>query len=279
MPLNVLFVSGPRQGGKSTIIQNIIRNCEAKKPHYLRMTSDAGNKRKPAATCPPPRDNCGVASAQWLQYDEDRVFEILPDVLCRLHAVERSALVIIEADSDPQLRYAYPYDHRLFVLPAPTRMTEVFRTRLQATRAFQDTLNDTAAFAREIYGLADDGKRFDDGGSEERGDMTGPQIRELMSSPLGDAMATRILLQPAVNGVLEADVIVVNTAVGGSTTILDRCVRQLQRVLDHVRPPEGRAPTLFACDPDDADDPLYANLYRRLAELANCQGVEDSAAR
>lgn len=262
----VLFVSGPRRAGKSTVIQQIIRACELSSPHYLRLTSARGDKRQPAAAVT-PQDECGVASAQWIEYDEDRVFEILPAVLGKIHVDDREALVIIEADADPTLRSAYPYDYRVFVMPAPRRTTEVFRTRTQATEAFHAALNDTAVFAREIYGLADDGDRFDDGASEKRSALTATQLRGLMNSPLGDELATRILLQPTHHGLLESDIVVVNTAVGGTSEVVDQCVRRLERVLDHVRPPAGQRSPLYSCDPADPHDPLRTKLLERIAEL------------
>ena len=274
MPLTVLFVSGPRRSGKSSIIQQIIRLCHLRSPHYLRLTSVRGDKRQPATTTA-PRDDCGVASARWIHYDEDRVFEILPDVLGPIHNADRGSLVIIEADSDPNLRSAYPYDRRVFVMPAPRRTTEVFRTHTQATKAFQATMNDTAVFAREIFGLADDRHKFDDGASEKRSALTATQLRGLMNSPLGDELATRILLQPTHHGLLESDVLVVNTAVGGTSAVAAQCINRLERVLAHVRPPQGQRQTLYSCDPDDLDDPVCLALFRRVAELLECSNGRD----
>ncbi len=272
MALTVMFVSGPRRSGKSVVIQEIAKACLNESPHYLRLTAASGDKRQPPKTPDgaPRQEDCGVASAQWVSYEEDRVFEFLPRVLSRIHRCDRKARVFIEADSDPLLRHAYPYDHRLFVMPAPRRSSEVFRTNSQATEAFRAALEDTAAFAGEIYGLVEDPDRLnvsDPEASEARSSLTASQLRGLMNSPLGDELATRILLQPSHHGLLESDVVIVNTAVGGMSPVVDTCVRRLERVLNHVHGDGDPAHPMFACDPSDPEDPLRTKLLAKICGL------------
>ena len=276
MALTVLFVSGPRRSGKSTIIQQIIAACDIRSPHYLRLASFTGDKRQPPAT-PTPRDDCGVASAQWVQYDEERIFELLPEVLSRIHGADRRGLVTIEADADPILRNAFPYDYRVFVMRVPQRTTEVFRTKSRATEAFHASLNDTATFAREIYGLADNGEEFDVQASEARSALTSTQLRGLLSSPLGDELATRILLQPTHHGLLESDILIVNRAAGDAPALVDRCIYQLERVLTHLRPPPGRRQMLYPCNPLDPEDPLRATFLSRVAQFLAQRDGRDGA--
>ncbi len=214
-----------------------------------------------------------MASAQWVAYEEDRVFEFLPDILHDIHRADRKAVVIIEADSDPLLRQAYPYDHRVFVIPSPTRRTDVFRTGVEAAEAFRNAMEDTAVFVGEIYGLVEDGDEFDIGVHESRPALTASQLRGLMSSPLGDELATRILLQPSHHGLLESDVLVVNTGIGGVTEVLDEAVTRLEKVLRHVHCVDGRRQVLYACDPCDPRDPLREQLVRRMCSmLTGCDG-------
>lgn len=266
MALTVLFVSGPRRSGKSTVIQQVIAACKIRSPHYLRLTSSTGDKRQPATTAT-PRDDCGVASAQWIQYDQERIFELLPEVLGRIHGADGRGVVIIEADAEPILRNAYPYDYRVFVMRAPRRVTEVFRTKSEANKAFHASLNDTAVFAREIYGLADDGKEFDDQASEDRSALTAAQLRGLLSSPLGDELATRILLQPTHHGLLESDIPIVNMAVGGTSAVATRCIHQLERVLAHLRPSAGEGRMLYPCNPLEPEDPLRAKFLSQVSQF------------
>ena len=267
MAISVLFVSGPRRAGKSTVIQQVIETCEARSPHYLRLASRNGDKHQPADT-PQPLANCGVASAKWISYDEDRVYEFLPTALGEIQHRDGCGLVIIEGDSDPLLRHAYPYDWRVFVMPAPERMSDVFRSAAQAAEAFSAALNDTAAFAGEIYGLVEEnGDDFDLGEHDSRTSLTASQVRGLMNTPLGHELATRILLQPSHHGLLDSDILIVNTAVGGTSAVVDGCVRRLEKVLDHLSGPMQSRRLLFACDPADPEDPLRAKLFSRLATL------------
>lgn len=275
MALSVLFVSGPRRAGKSCVIQQVIETCESRSPHYLRLASRDGDKQQPVSA-PKPTADCGVASAKWITYHEDRVYEFLPAALGEIQRRDSGGLVIIEGDSDPLLRHAYPYDWRVFVMPAPQRMSDVFRSAHEAAEAFTAALNDTAAFAGEIYGLVEkNGDDFDQGEHDSRSDLTAAQVRGLMNTPLGHELATRILLQPSHHGLLDSDILIVNTAVGGASPVLDGCVRRLEKVLDHLRGATHRRRLLFACDPCDPEDPLREKLFNRLADLMGCCDPQD----
>jgi hypothetical protein len=267
MALVVLFVSGPRRSGKSALIEQVIRCCASRRPHYLRLAAVKGDKQP--LERPVSQAECGVASARWVRYDKGRAFELLPHVLGQIHAVDRRGLVIIEADAEPDLRSAYPYDRRIFLMPSPRRIYEVFRTKSQATEAFRAVLNDTAAFAQNIFGLIDD-KEMDDGASEKRSELTAQELRGLIRSPLGDELATRILLQPTHHGLLEADVVVVNTATSDTPDVAAECLRRLKAVLHHLPAPTGRRPHLCACDPANPKDPKCRKLYATIAELLEC---------
>lgn len=272
MALKSLFVCGPRRSGKSTVIQQVISHAQrsaeinaGQRPHYIRLSAGEGDKRQPPEASPPEKD-CGVASARWVTYEPDRVFEILPDALSRIHRCDRKGVVIIEANADPLLRHAYPYDFRLFVMPTPRRMFDVFRTHDQAADALMAALNDTAVFAGEIFGLIEEnGDKFDIDAHEKRSALTKSQMRGLMSSPLGNELATRILLQQSYHGLLESDIVLVNRAVGGTPPVAERVIRQLDHVLAHFRRHSDRSDTmLMYCDPTDPDDPLRGRLIDRL---------------
>lgn len=281
MALTVVFVSGPRRSGKSTVIQQIATDCLDQSPHYLRLTSANGDKHPPAHAAAPREQDCRVASARWVRYEEDRVFEFLPGVLSRIHRCDRKGFVFIEADSDPLLRHAYPYDFRIFVMPAPRRSSEVFRTGNQAAEAFRAALEDTAAFAGEIYGLVEDRETLDavdPGASEPRSALTAAQLRGLMNSPLGDELATRILLQPSHHGLLESDVVIVNTAVGGMTQVVDECVGRLERVLHHVHGNGERGHLMFSCDPADPEDPLRGQFFAKVCRMLQGDGGNGNGA-
>lgn len=265
MALTVSFISGPRRSGKSTIIREMIRAFFPVAPHYLRLTAIDGDKRKPACLSAPPED-CGVASARWLQYDRERIFEVLPEALAQIHRHDRRGCVVIEADADPSLRHAYPYHARIFIMPAPTSIRDVFRSTGQAADALKDVLDDTTAFASEVFGLLKSDSAGDDDPKEPRPAITPSQMRGFLSSPLGDELATRIQLQPVYHGLLDCDVIVINAALGACTSVVDDVRHRIERIVDRLRACDRRPTEVFCCDPLDAQDPLRDRLFRLLQE-------------
>jgi len=278
MGLSVTFVSGPRRSGKSTIIETLLLGLYKRPPHYLRLASLAGDKRPPPADFKPDV-RCAVRSARWLNYDENVIYEVLPEALHRIHRCDRYGAVVIEADADPHLRHVYPYDHRVFILPAPTSPAEVFRTPDEAADALRHVLDDTATFAREIYGMLD-GDPSSIGGfpassdgdpssrsREPRPPWTLHQMYGFLNSPLGEELATRIQFKPDYHGLVESDLVLVNMGVGGISPGVDECARRIELVLARLRGPAARKNLLFCCDPLDPKDPLRRKLAKTLKEL------------
>lgn len=251
MGLSVTFVSGLRGAGKSSLIRSMIDRFWKTEPHYIRLVPAGSDKNRPKPCSKSPGE-CGLATARWLEYDEDRIFDILPEALTAIHRKDRYGSVIIEADADPSLRHAYPYDHRLFVMPLPASVCEVFREPRRAATELQRVLDDTAAFASEIFGLfsSSDGDEVDP--HETRPDLTDTQMRGFLYSPLGDELATRIQLQPLYHGLVESDVIVVNTSVGERRPETDECLRRIERLLKRLRVSSKQHSELFLCEPRDA---------------------------
>jgi energy-coupling factor transporter ATP-binding protein EcfA2 len=154
MALNVVMVTGPRRSGKSTLITGLINEVCSHQPHYIRLTEKSGTKHPPRQA--PACVDCGVATATWVTYERDRVFETLPETLAAVQKHDELGCVLIEADTDPNLRHAYPYDTQLFTVPAPARVEDIFRTPQQTRQALQAMMNDSVAFAGEIFGLTPD---------------------------------------------------------------------------------------------------------------------------
>lgn len=265
MGLKVIFVSGPRRSGKSCLIESMLSELYRKKPpHYLRLAAAKGDKRQPAIAKPPQQ--CGVNSARWLSYDRDEIYEVLPQALTRIHSEDRYGTVLIEADADPDLRNVYPYDRRVFVMRAPQALTEVFRTAREAAEALKDVLDDTAAFAREIYGMVENSPA-DTGTHEMRPKLTLAQMRGFLSSPLGEELATRIQFQPDYHGLVESDLILINCGAGDPSELVDECVERLERLLARLRGPASREPLIYCCDPLDGRDSLRKKLFKSLRDL------------
>ncbi len=269
MGLSVTFISGPRRSGKSALIQAMIHGLYKNEPHYIRLVKSGSDKHaaKPPAK---PTEKCGVASARWMEYDDDQIFAILPEALSAIHKRDRYGSVVVEADADPTLRCAYPYDHRVFVMPLPASVRDVFRDTSHAARELQRVLDDTAAFASEIFGLF--GRDRDDAcdPSEERCDVTATQMRGFLYSPLGDELATRIQLQQPYHGLVESDVIVVNETVGQRSPDTEECMRRVARLLARLQGAGQRRSEMFICPITDKSADLDRQLLKALKPM--CEG-------
>lgn len=266
MGLRVTFISGPRKSGKSCIIESMLQRLWRVKPHYLRLTTREVTHGQ--STAPTQVEfKKAVASAQWLTYHPERIFESLPETLNKIHKADRYGSVVIEADADPDLRCAYPYDHRVFVMPMPCTVHEVFRDPTRAALELHRVLDDTAAFASEIFGLFAD--REDGEPSEPRPDLSASQMRGFLNSPLGDELATRIQLQQEYHGLVESDVIVVNSQAGEKSKESDECVRRIRQLLDRLRCGKSKPCELFVCDPTDLKDQTCKGLMQALKPM--CQ--------
>jgi hypothetical protein len=265
VPLRVTIVTGPRHAGKSAVISSIVKEVCRTPPHYIRLAPREGSKRAPRQPAKPPTAEApGVASATWLNYSSDRVYEVLPEALTCIHKKDRNGCVILEADTDPDLRHAFSYDCFIFVMAAPNSISEVFRNAEQAHKALQSVLDDTACFAREIYGMFADEDSAPPPTPKSRKSMSDSQIIHLLHTPLGQELATRIRLQPDYHGLIESDVVVVNTARGVIGPVVDEVVGKLEKLVARARPEVSRRPAIFCCDPGEAQDPRRQKLLESL---------------
>jgi len=270
MGLLVTFISGPRRSGKSALIQAMIHRLWKSPPHYLRLAKAGSDKVLPKPCSDKPAGKCGVASARWLDYDPEHVFATLPEALTAIHRRDRYGSVVIEADADPDLRCAYSYDHRVFVMPLPSSIREVFRDTDRAAQELRRVLDDTAAFASEIFGLFDRDAGYPPEPSEDRPNMTKTQMRGFLYSPLGDELATRIQLQQPYHGLVESDVIVVNTRVGERGPETEECLRRIGRLLARIGGVSGRPGELFMSDLCEQDGSIDPKLLKALKPM--CAG-------
>ncbi len=270
MGLSVTFVSGLRRSGKSAVIRAMIDRLWKEQPHYIRLVVTGGGKLPPKPLAKAPK-TCGIATARWLEVQADHVFETLPEALAAIHKRDRYGSVVIEADADSILRCAYPYDHRVFVMPVPQTIDEVFRDSSSAARELQRALDDTAAFASEIFGLFSHGREDDPMPSEERADLTETNMRGFLYSPLGDELATRIQLQPAYHGLVESDVILVNTGAGERGEETDECLRRIRRLIERLRGHSDQQRELFHCNPREPKEKDCKSLLKALEPMC-CGG-------
>ena len=248
------------------MIRTMIDRLWSHAPHYIRLVKSGGEKQRPRKSAK-PRSDCGVASARWLEYDAGHIFEILPEALAAIHRQDRFGSVVVEADADPVLRHAYPYDHRVLVMPLPSSVSEVFRDPSRAAVEFQRVLDDTQAFASEFFGVDAGDSAEDHEPSEARPELSAAQMRSFLYSPLGDELATRIQLQQRFHGLVESDVIIVNTRVGKRTSETSECLRRIRHLLKRTRGESGRRSEFFQCDPCDCDTPTGQRLLKALKPM------------
>ncbi|MBI1826959.1 MAG: hypothetical protein HY287_08380 [Planctomycetes bacterium] len=268
MGLSITFVSGARRSGKSAVIQMMVDHLWTKPPHYLRLVKAGSDKKVNRCAAKASRD-CRVASARWIEFSEDRIFEILPEALESIHKQDRYGSVVVEADAEPSLRHAYPYDNRVFVMPLPGSIEEVFRNPDRAMTELRKVLDDTSAFASEVFGLFRHTEDVDEC-HEDRLPLSEPYLRSFLHSPLGDELVTRIQLQPAYHGLVESDVVVINTSMGERSLQTEECIRRVGQILGRFRHSPCRKESLFRCDPSNGDDPVCQQLRVALAPF--CQG-------
>ena len=287
MPLETLLINGPLESGKSTVARLIADQVLNGPAHLLRLqrAPDAHtNAVIPLRAIAGNALHDGWASMHRVTYTVDRVFETIPDGLRAVRRLERGGFTIIEADDDPSIRHAYPYDYRIFVMSPPASVHQVFREPEAAALALHQVMQDTAAFASEIFGLFD-GDELDDsvGVRHHKADMVdqreGPltslesleiseaQIRQFLNSPIGAEIASRIQLQPEFHALVEADVALINTGIGPHGQPLDECIRRIQKLLSRLRHDARRHSVLYWGDVTDHHDPAHQKLIRRLKTL------------
>lgn len=279
MPVRTIFVSGPPGAGKSVLTHILVQRVLTRAPHYIRLIAAEGDPPAPTDDVEARLKAEGVKSTQRVGYTPDRVFEKMPEALRNVRRLERFATAIIEGDADPCLRHAHPYDFRLFVMAAPGDVHEVFRTPAEARASLQQVMEDTAEFAKEIFGLFEDGAWDDDEGirhekrvrtsrqMEERLEVSEAQVRRFIGSPLGAEIASRIQLKPEFHGMAESDLVLVNIGVGACSSVVDECVRRLDALLGRIRTTAHRESMLYFCDPMNEDDPSRDRLIGRLRLL------------
>lgn len=266
MGLTVTFVSGPRCTGKSALIRGMIDRLWKKEPHYIRLVC-AGSGKLPPNRSRKPIPPCGVATARWLEYDAEHVFEVLPEGLTAIHQHDRNGSVVIEADADPILRHAYPYDHQVFVMAMPTAVSGVFTDPSRAAEEFYRALDDTMAFATAAFGLSSERAQDEVEPSEERPPLSDTTIGRIIDSPGGEELAARVLLRESYRGLVESDVIVVNPAVGESGPEGADCLQRIEQVLRRISRKPERDGVLFLCDPRESNTKAHRKLDKALRRM------------
>ncbi len=276
----VVFVSGPPGGGKTLLVQLMAQEAMRQRPHHIRLVPSSGELSAMLRLVRPTAPLMSFASSREVEYYTDCCFEVISQALQALPPSGPPDIVLVEGGADPCLRYAYPYDRRIFVMPAPSDVYEVFRTPEQAAVALQKVMEDTASFAAEIFGLFDGDQVEEDIGLVKSGghpiwswdcpatdavEVNETQLRNFLDSPIGAEIASRIQLQPDYHGLAESDVIVLNTAVGVTSHVIDEVSRRLDLLLSRIRGQVQSDAMLFCCDPCETGDPRRVRLFEKFS--------------
>ena len=276
MPLTVILITGPRNGGKTTLVDLIGRDVLDHAPHHIRLvsTETANDAMGPPASTAPPTH---VAASIQARFTDQSAMDVLTDALRAVRRKERYATVLVEGDDAPSLRHAFPYDRRVFVMPAPNEFHAIFRRPGEAAAALRKVMQDTEGFAAEMFGLL-----FDETGvqspdayaPEERRRrsakaMDSKEVRRFLNTPLGAEIASRIQLQPGYQGLVESDLVAINTARDAMTKDMGECVQCIERLMARTHQNGVHRRFLYCCDPQNGDDPVRAKLLRRLAEICD----------
>ena len=104
-------------------------------------------------------------------------------------------------------------------------------------------------------------------GALEKLDVSETQIRQFINSPIGAEIASRIQLQPAYHGLVESDVVVINTGVGYDGDALDECVERLEQLLGRLRHETRRHSVLYWGNIQRTSDPTHNKLLERFQQL------------
>lgn len=284
MSLRTLLINGPSGGGKTTVARLILQEVLNQPVHLVRLrpARDGHTNAIEQAEC--LEDDPGWASRHCVSYTAERVFETLPEAIRAARRCNSTGLAIIEADGDPHIRHAYPYDYRLFVMPPPTQVHEIFREPKDAAIALQEVMQDTAAFASEIFGLFD-AKGLDDSvgvrhskvalpglrpGAPrrfERLDIAETQLRHFLGSPIGAEIAARIQLQPVYHALVEADMVLINTGLSGCGEATKECIQRTEKLLSRIRHDARQHSVLYWGNLANPNDPARGKLIRRLRNL------------
>lgn len=278
MPIKVVHIAGPPGSGKTTLARRLAARRTTGARHHLRLT---GRPTAPATPVAPqesvptlrlsvPTDE--LDSSTTATIDPELVFEKLPTEIQRLHKRKTSTIVFVETDAEPHFRHAYSYDVRVFIMPCPTGLTDVFRSRKQAEDAVRRSMHDTGDFAEEIFGLTreadgraprDSIKRFDPPPVSERD----RDVLAFIDAALGTRLAVQFMLQPCYHVLIDSDVVLLNLGVGPDGDAAEICAHRLQALIEQLRR-DGTRPAWFAaCEPADSEDALSMQALLRIESL------------
>lgn len=262
--MKVSLINGPAGGGKSTVLCTLLENMTKIEPHYLRVTR-AGSRNRPPLRLISANGGTGLSSARWLNYTNERIFELLPETIGKTD--DDDAHLFIEADSDPLLRAAYPYDHRIFIMPPPTSQHQIMRSQAQVALAIREMLDDSAVFTSEMFGVSEAEMEPKDESHDQREDLSESGVRTFLTTPLGHEVMARVSFQQDYQWILESHAVLVNTGISQLTGVAEAVLHRMMQVINHLPGDSTEKPKVFCCDPCEMGDPATQSFFKFIQDL------------
>lgn len=264
--MKVSLINGPAGSGKSIVLSTLIEKMGKNEPHYLRVTR-AGSRNRPPYRLIPNNGGSGWASARWLNYTNERIFEMLPETIGKTS--DENAHLFIESDADPLLRTAYPYDHRIFIMPPPTSQHQIMRSQAQVALAIREMLDDSAVFTSEMFGVSEADMESKDENHDQREDLSESGVRSFLTTPLGHEVMARVSFQQDYQWILESQAVLVNTGIAQLTGVAEAVLHRMMQLINHLPGESSEKPKVFCCDPCELDDPATQSFFKYIYDLCS----------
>jgi hypothetical protein len=265
----VVHISGPRASGKTTLARILAVRSGDRRPHYLRFYV-AGVQDSPPLRLLQPIEE--MASVHRRDCRPELVFEEVLEAIRRVGG--NGERVIVETDTEPCFRNAYPYDVKLFIMSCPAAMEQVFRRPGEAMEAIGRALDDTTQFAAEVFGMPPEGTRLSrfpgSSGAAEAAD--GREAGGFLPTDVGADIASRLHLQPAYQPLLDSDVVVFNEGLGEFGDAALNCSARIEALFNALRRLVGRRSFYTAWEPLNTEDPMGRMCLERIEELMRLAG-------
>lgn len=262
----ILHLSGPTGAGKSDFARLLATCIPADRFYHVRFDIHSGEAPTNLRFV---SGDTGRAANLHCYIKPDTVFESFSDILPTIADPRESALVIVETGCHPCFRHAYPYDAKVFLMPPPSTISEVFRSPDETAGAVERAMHDTAEFAAELFGLERVGPQdsawfptFEAADLQE--DLS---IEDFLHTPVGIEISSRLQLRPAYQGIVDSDVVYLNNAVKVMMTCAEECAARIEQLLEPLRRQLDRRTWFAACDPTDRNDEMADRGIRRIGEL------------
>ncbi len=257
-----LLVSGQAKAGKSILIQSVAREHPDHRWHLVEVERGRASGGEALQRTQRP----GWTSAWLVRYEQEKAPRLMAEVVRRIEAEAGGdpAVVAFEGGADPVLRHAYAYDLQVFVAPPPADEEAMFRSNDEARLELQRILRDSTKLGEQIRATAQLAEAEDAAG--EGAEIRESQVKEFLAGPLGSELAVRVHLRPEFAAMADADIIMVNTAAGPSFSEESIAWQRLLGLFGRLRKGGSHGPLICACDLQEAQDPSFVRVRRRMSE-------------